>query len=823
MASIPNPSLDAGLAALNQGNYSVAIAHLEGVRETELDESLVSRATHELVTAYRQNGDIAKAIALCQYLTQDPDFKLREWGTRSLDELNAQYPSASDSTGFSAFDDGAATANPTVTDSTGFVAFDPTPTQPKKPQTNKPSTIPQRLVNSTKRLFSNTQTRHSAQTPDSSPTTSSTQLPARYKAPPTPHPSIFTPRPRWRNSGRAQNWSPLKKLKFTRLGFVEIVSAIAFFWVLRFFLQFVAGTINNILVKLPFLEPIQLFYRDPVQTLAIVLLLLLIASPWLIDVLLKQFHGFEPLTLTQLSSQNPEASQVVQRLCRKQRIPIPKLGILPTDAPVALTYGNLPRTARIVVSEGLLAQLADDEIAAIYAGQLGHIIHWDFVLMSLGVIVIQIPYIIYWQVAQWGEQLPSLIQSRWHSYPQFLTSIIFAITGVVAVFSYASYWLLRLPLLWFSRARVYYSDRFAVETTGNPNGMTRALLKIALGISEDIQISRATSSLLESFDLFLPVGYRQAMPFSTCSPQTPFEDVLTWDCANFYRDRLIISASHPLIGERLAMLSRYAKFWKLDTELDLPALTPPLRSNKARFSKLVNTYKALPILQSAVLYGLVLGIALRSLFWMIGKISEQFGIWQLIWMYRTHPGAAGLNIRQSLWQAIWVYKTEPFLNACILIVFALSIFLWINRYFPDIKPSTVQTQPNLGNLFENPTALPADTQPIQLSGKLLGRGSLLNGLGQDLILQTATGLVRLHYSSFFGPVGNLLHQSPRPSDLVDEQVTVTGWFRRGATPWIDVETLRPQGGKVILANYPIWITLLAVIAAFWAAYQIWQT
>jgi hypothetical protein len=208
---------------------------------------------------------------------------------------------------------------------------------------------------------------------------------------------------------------------------------------------------------------------------------------------------------------------------------------------------------------------------------------------------------------------------------------------------------------------------------------------------------------------------------------------------------------------------------------------------------------------------------------MMGMISQQLGIWQLIWMYRTHPGVSGLDIRQLLWQAVWVYRTEPFFNACILIVFSLSIFLWINRYFPDIKPSTVQTEPNLGDLLENPTALPGDSHSIQLSGKLLGRGSLLNGLGQDLILQTATGLVKLHYSSYFGPFGNLLHQSPRPSDLIDEQVTVTGWFRRGTTPWIDVETLRPQGGKVIPANYPIWITLLAVIAAFWGAYQIWQT
>ena len=817
MASIPNPSLDAGLAALNQGNYSVAIAHLQGVRETELDETIVSQASQELVTAYHRSGDLEKAIALCQQLTQDPEPHIRDWSANTLPHLIADYavsenPSTSDSTGFAAFD--GATGNPVTNNSTGFVAFDQTSVKPKTPRSGTPSTIKQRLVSSTKRLFSNspTQEGHRGTPPRETPaakkpqvksessTEAASRLPSRYSPAPTPHPSLFTPRPQWRNSGRAQNWSPLKPLKFLRLCFIEIVSAIAFFWVLHFFGRFVLGTINNILVELPFVQPIQLFYRDPTPAVAIFLLLSLILCPWLLDALLKRFYGLDSLPLTQLASRSPEAEQVVQRLCRQRRIPVPKLGILATDAPVVLTYGNLPRTARIVVSDGLLQQLADDEIATLYAGQIGHILHWDFVLMSVGVFIIQLPYIVYWQVAQWGEQLPGFIERRLSAYRRFLTPILLGIIGIVACLSYSTYWLFRLPLLWFSRARVYYSDRLAVDTTGNPNGMTRALLKIALGITEDIQSSRTTSSLLESFDLLLPVGYRQAIALSSCSPQTPFEAVLGWDCTNRYRDWLIVTASHPLIGERLAMLARYAQLWKLDTELDLPALAPPLRNNAARLSKLFNSYKALPLLHSAVFYGLLLGVMLRGILWAIGQIGDQLNIWQLIWMHNANP----------------------FLDGCILIAFSLSIFLWINRYFPDIKPSTVRPEPNLGDLLTNPATVPADSQPIQLSGKLLGRRGLLNGLGQDLILQTSTGLIRLHFSSFLGPLGNLLPQSPRPRDLVDRQVTVTGWLRRGVTPWIDIETLRSQENKPIQANYPFWLTMLALVAAVWGAYQIWQ-
>jgi Zn-dependent protease with chaperone function len=43
----------------------------------------------------------------------------------------------------------------------------------------------------------------------------------------------------------------------------------------------------------------------------------------------------------------------------------------------------LPDTARLVVSKGLFTYLDDDEAATVYAHELGHIVHWDFALMTL--------------------------------------------------------------------------------------------------------------------------------------------------------------------------------------------------------------------------------------------------------------------------------------------------------------------------------------------------------------------------------------------------------------------------------------------------------
>ncbi|MCP2727226.1 M48 family metalloprotease [Limnofasciculus baicalensis] len=773
MNSIPNPSLDIGMTALQQGDYALAIAHLSGVCELELDESLISRAAVGLVTAYQRVGDGRKAIAICQILTDDPNPEVRSWATNTLTQLTTQFPP---------------TTNPT-----GFVPLNETP--PSSPNT---SNIPQWLGNSAQRLFSGGKSQKKPPIPQQPLPQTSSQLPVAYTPPSTP--SLFTTSPRFRNLGRAESWKPAKPPKLFQLWCVEIGSAIAFFYLLRFWIQFLMGTTNNILVKLPFLEPIQLFYRDPTPTLWVILTLLLIFLPWLMDRILKQFYGLQPFSLSQLTSHSPEAAKMVQRFCRQRHLPLPTLEILPTNAPLAITYGNLPRTARIVVSEGLLSQLTEDEIATIYGGELGHIIHRDFILISLFTLAIQIPYLIYWQVSKWGEDLSQLIDRKLPAYRKLLPPIILGISSAIASLGYCTYYLLRLPLLWLSRIRIYYSDRTAIETTGNPNGLTRALLKIAIGITEDIQTSRQTSSILESLDLLLPIGYQQAIPLSSCSGQISFEAILHWDCTNPYRDWLSITASHPLIGDRLNSIARYSHHWKIGTELDLPTPTPPIRNNTARLAKLLNGYKALPLFHSALFYGLILGILFRGILWLIGIICDWLNIWQLIWLHNANS----------------------FLDACILIAFSLTILFWINNYFPDIKPGTVINQPNLGELLANPHTLPPDSKPIQLTGKLLGRNSLLNWLGTDLTLQTPTGLIKLHLFSYLGAFGNLLPQRHRPSDLIGEQITITGWFRRGATPWIDLETLRTSGGKMSKAYYPIWLTILAFSAATWGAYLIWQ-
>ena len=91
-----------------------------------------------------------------------------------------------------------------------------------------------------------------------------------------------------------------------------------------------------------------------------------------------------------------------------------------------------------------------------------------------------------------------------------------------------------------------------------------------------------------------------------------------------------------------------------------------------------------------------------------------------------------------------------------------------------------------------------------------------------MLLDTEMGLIQLHHTSSWGVFGDLLPQPLRPQKLMNEQVTVTGWFRRGVSPWIDVETIQAKRGTTIRSDHPVWSTTLGAIAAILGIYMIFK-
>ncbi|MEG3848803.1 zinc metalloprotease HtpX [Microcoleus sp. herbarium19] len=812
-------SLEAGLTALKARDYDRAIALLESVTQTAANQPSGIRAQMRLVAAYKATGNVKKAIALCNSLAQNSNTQIKTWADRALTELTPPRPpkppentpksaETPPATGFVAFDAATESAKttpggdrPTADQKTGFSPSEPAlePGNAKSQPISPPPPPPKPPIHPT------LEGGHGGTAPTE--TAPDREISGENSSgSPTDIPGFASPdnyQLTWREAGRAaKNPRPLKPLKLLGFRIEAAASAIALFFLARFVLQFLLTNTNSLLVqlyiftRLPIFAPIQLFYRDPTPFVQFVFGLLLASSPWLTDALLKLFCGIETLRASVLSKHSKEASRVLRSFCTKQNMPTPVLKLLPIDLPVAFSYGCLPRFARIAVSRGLLEELADDEIAAVFARELAHISHWDFAPMSLALLVMQIPYLIYWQAALWGERLCDLMTI------EFLRSTVKFLAAAISAISYGIYKLLRWPMFWLSRRRVYFSDRTAAEITGNPNGLTRALAKIAIGIAANIDREKQTSFFLESFDLLLPVGVGQAATLGSAALHAPLEQILLWDVSNPYRHWLTVNSAHPLLGERLKLLALYAQFWQLDAELNLAnagVQEQPSQGKLSLFKSILEFKDSKLFLQGAPFFGIPMSLGIVGVLWLIGGIFSRTSFWQLDWLWGD---------RSILW-------------GCLPIGFCLGTLIRINYFFPDITPRET-AQPSLPEILSNPESLPLDAQPVRLSGQLLGRSGIANWLGQDLILQTATGLVRLHYVSRFGPIGCLWPPLTRPSDAIGKSVVAVGWLRRGATVAIDLETLGTQAGRVSDSGHPIWSAVLAFAAAVWGAYIIIQ-
>ncbi|NEP87707.1 MAG: M48 family metalloprotease [Okeania sp. SIO2C2] len=830
------PSLKSGLLALKQKKYSQAIAHLEIISQQKtLKQKL--KAKMGLIVAYERTQQIDKAITLCCNLTKISNDEIQTFAHRNLKELLKRYPQKNPKKLTIPTPKTPPLPPPHQQQNikTGFVPFNPTSGQnasaknhQKQSQKNinlsninnsvKNSSQPSDIVKHNQSNQNDIDTEKNQKQPLSTEINNSNSKPSNqpYKKS-TNIPTDTGDRSSkiiWREAGRAKGGRQLKYPNLTLFWLEKIVVGASLYWLSLTILKLTLDITNDFLVWLPYFQPIQIFYRDPTRNFIIFITVLFVFSPWLIDGLLTLGYGLQNLPTTTLINYSKEANKLLRSFCQKRKIQKIKLKILPIDVPIAFSYGWLPRFFRIVVSQGLLDKLAEDEIATIYAREISHVKNGDFWLMSIATLMLQIPYTIYWQLTFWADWVLDFVERGLPDFlPEFIKSCLPILVSGFRVFaaiistpSYGLYWLLKLPILWLSRRRVYYSDRLACNLTGNPNGLTRAILKITIGMANDIQNQGKIRNLLESFELLMPVGINQTITFGSVCSHSNFESIFNWDIVNPYRHWLAINDSHPLLGERLKILSLYANFWQLETELNLENINANAIEKNQLSRNQQEKYLTTPsfnlqklLLQGAPFFGMLIGLLFTGLFWLIGGISSAVGLWRLDW----------------LWGDISI------LVGSLAIGFSIGILIRINHFFPDIKPSKTLYNPDLLKLLTDLEALPLDSHLIQFKGQLLGKSGMSNFLGQDLILQTTQGLIKLHYSSQLGPVGNLWPTITNHGDLVGKSITVTGWWRRGAIPWIDIHNLKGDSGKSLNNGHPVWSTIVACIFSIWGVYMIY--
>src|SRR5579859_7025265 len=193
--------------------------------------------------------------------------------------------------------------------------------------------------------------------------------------------------------------------------------------------------------------------------------------------------GARPVT----RDQSPRLYAVMERLAAKASLPVPKLYIIPQQAPNAFATGRNPSHASVAVTEGLMELMDDEELEGVIAHELSHVRNYDILTSSIAA---TIAGAITWvaQMGRWGMIFGGYGGSRdGEGEGNAITAILMLILAPIAAL------LLQLGI---SRQREYQADASGVQRIGHQYGLIRALQKLeAYNQKIPMQISQPTAAL----------------------------------------------------------------------------------------------------------------------------------------------------------------------------------------------------------------------------------------------------------------------------------------------------------------------------------------
>jgi heat shock protein HtpX len=170
--------------------------------------------------------------------------------------------------------------------------------------------------------------------------------------------------------------------------------------------------------------------------------------------------GARPVTREQL----PRLYEVMERLAAKANIPVPKLYVVPEEAPNAFATGRNPRHASVAVTKGLLELMNDDELEGVIAHELSHVRNYDILISSVAA---TLAGAITW-IAHWGAWFGGGDRDERDRGNGILGLLLFFLAPLGAL-------LLQLGL---SRQREYAADSTGARMVGNQFGLMSALQKL---------------------------------------------------------------------------------------------------------------------------------------------------------------------------------------------------------------------------------------------------------------------------------------------------------------------------------------------------------
>ncbi|OGO50989.1 MAG: hypothetical protein A2148_03085 [Chloroflexi bacterium RBG_16_68_14] len=174
--------------------------------------------------------------------------------------------------------------------------------------------------------------------------------------------------------------------------------------------------------------------------------------------------------------QEPELFRTVENLCIGAGLPMPRVYVIEDGSPNAFATGRDPEHAAIAVTRGLLQKLEPLEVEGVIAHELSHVGNYDIRVMTIVVVLVGLAALMadfLLRLTYFGAgRRPS---NRGRSGGSAV-AIVYAVALVAAILTPIAAQLIRFAV---SRQREYLADASGALLTRHPEGLARALEKIA--------------------------------------------------------------------------------------------------------------------------------------------------------------------------------------------------------------------------------------------------------------------------------------------------------------------------------------------------------
>jgi len=181
-------------------------------------------------------------------------------------------------------------------------------------------------------------------------------------------------------------------------------------------------------------------------------------------------------------SDAPRLVGTVRKLAKKAGLPMPRVAIIPMEAPNAFAAGRNPRTAVIATTTGLLNLLSQDELEGVLAHELGHVRNRDILIATMAAALAGAVSMLS-NSAKWNLMFRGQRMRGTNPVVLLLITIMAPMAAMLIQMS-------------ISRNREFDADKAGAQISGKPLALSSALEKLqSLSDTHPVPINPSTAHL----------------------------------------------------------------------------------------------------------------------------------------------------------------------------------------------------------------------------------------------------------------------------------------------------------------------------------------